>query len=213
MFEEKVLSVESLKDEDLIERIKNGEPELFRFIIKRYNQKLYRIARSYGFVDDVCEDMLQQTYINAYSKLNQFEGRSLFSTWLIRILINECLMYKRQNHNNIFKEDVTSPSDIHQNPEAIFMEKETTKFLEAAISSLPENYRTVFIMRELEGMNTSEVAEILNISNVNVKIRLHRAKQFLLKYLTVNFSKEDIYPFGNERCDRVTENVMTVVIK
>ncbi|MDO8549396.1 MAG: sigma-70 family RNA polymerase sigma factor, partial [Ignavibacteria bacterium] len=172
---------------------------------------LYRIARSYGIEDDVCEDMLQQTYINVYSKLNQFEGRSLFSTWLIRILINECLMYKRQNHKFIIKEDVTSPSDLHQNPESIFMEKETSKYLESAISSLPENYSTVFVMRELEGMNTNEVAEILNISNVNVKIRLHRAKQFLLKYLTANLSKEDIYPFGNERCDRVTENVMTIL--
>jgi len=66
-------------------------------------------------------------------------------------------------------------------------------------------------MRELEGMNTNEVADILNISKVNVKIRLHRAKQFLLKYLTVNLSKEDIYPFGNERCDRVTEDVMAIL--
>jgi RNA polymerase sigma-70 factor (ECF subfamily) len=157
--------------------------------------------------------MLQQTYINAYSKLHQFEGKSLFSTWLIRILINECLMFKRQNHIKNFKEDVTSSLDNHQNPESIFMEKETSKFLETAISSLPENYSSVFVMREIEGMNTNEVAEILNISNVNVKIRLHRAKQFLQKYIFSNLSKEDIYPFGNERCDKITENVMAIVIK
>ncbi len=213
MLSKEVLAAESSKDEELIQRIKSGEKELFRFIMKKYNQKLYRIARSYGMDDDICDDMLQQTYINAYSKLNQFEGRAGFSTWLVRILINECVMYKRQNSKRIFISDVTSPIPMHQNPETITMEKEASNILEKALSSLPENYRAVYVIREIEGMNTVETAECLGISKVNVKIRLHRAKQFLLKYLSENLSKEDIYPFGNERCDSVVENVMASLNK
>jgi RNA polymerase sigma-70 factor (ECF subfamily) len=217
MLKENIVSAENislLKEEDIIERIKNGESDLFRFIMRRYNQRLYRIARSYGIDDDTCEDMLQQSYINAFEKLYQFSGKSKFSTWLIRILINEYLMHKRKTGIRRFvTDDVTSLLIMHQNPETSFMEKESSNILQSAIEELPEKYRIVYMMREVEELSINETAESLGITKINVKVRLHRAKLLMQKYLTKNLSKEDIYPFGNERCDRVIEKVMAYLGK
>jgi RNA polymerase sigma-70 factor (ECF subfamily) len=123
-------------------------------------------------------------------------------------------MHKRKmNIKNFETDDVTSLIIMHQNPETNFMEKESANILESAIGKLPEIYRTVYIMREVEGLSVSETSECLRITNVNVKIRLHRAKLLLQKYLTEKLSKEDIYPFGNERCDRIVENVTAYILK
>ncbi len=205
---------EILSDEELINRIKNGEYELFGTIMKNYNQRMYRTAVAFGISDDDAEDMIQQTYIAAFENLNKFQGKAKISTWLIRILINECLMYKRKlkssnSRNQIARDSflVTSFAGKHQTPETDYMEKETIDILNSTINQLPEKYRTVYVMREVEEMSIKETAECLGISEMNVKVRLFRSKS-LLKDSLKKYNLKEAFPFGNERCNRIVDNVM-----
>jgi RNA polymerase sigma factor (sigma-70 family) len=207
--------LEDKSDETVINEIKNGNTDLFRVIIKRYNQRLYRIAVSFNIDDDNCDDILQQTYICAYEKLHQFKGEAKFSTWLTKILINECLMLKRSNKSIMRKkaalENVTSSFAEHQTPEDDFMRSELNKTLENAIRDLPEKYRQVFILREVEGLNVKETADVLGITETNVKIRAHRGKALLQRKLSQNFNYNEVFTFGNKRCDNIADNVMNLI--
>jgi len=210
------IKMTELTDEDIISEVKKGNSRYFAEIVKRYNQKLYRIAISYGVYDDDCEEVLQQAYISAYEKINQFRGDAKFSTWLIRILINECLQLKRkkQGYKNVSDEDlVTIPSGNHLNPENRYMEKERKEILEKAIQRLPEKYKSVYMLKEVEGMRIEETSEALSISKVNVKVRLHRAKSMLKKFILESADVSTLFTFGNERCDRVSDSVMNYIIK
>jgi RNA polymerase sigma-70 factor (ECF subfamily) len=201
-------------DMDIINEIKNGKKEYYREIVRRYNQRLYRIAISYGVKDDDVEEVIQLAYIAAYEKLNQFRGEAKFSTWLIKILINECLMLKRKQKRfeKIYEYDnVTLVSDNHQNPEEKYMEAEKKEIIEKAVKKLPEKYRTVFVLKEVEGMSIEETAESLNISKVNVKVRLHRARTMLKDYIKGDANLSSLFTFGNERCDNITERVMDYI--
>ena len=143
--------IKNLTDEEIINEVKNGNVEYFSEIVRRYNQRLYRTAISYGVYDDDCEEVIQQAYVSAYEKLNQFRGEARFSTWLVRILINECLMMKRKEkkvRNLLNEANVTISSGDHLNPEREYMEKERKEILETTIKKLPEKYRTVYILKE-----------------------------------------------------------------
>ena len=205
-----------LSDEEIIEEIKSGKKEYFAEITKRYNQQLYRIAIGYGISDDDCEEVLQISYIAAFEKLNQFRYESKFSTWLIRILINECLLIKKKQKRIIRineKEIVTIPAGNHLIPIEVFMTKERKKVIEDAIKKLPEKYKSIFILKEIEGMSIEQAAELLSISEVNVKVRLHRARKMLKNIISNISDLSDLLTFGNERCDRVTDTVMEFVRK
>jgi len=204
----------TLTDEEIIAEVKSGNSEYFGEIVKRYNQRMYRIAVSYGIDDDDCEDVIQLAYIAAYEKLNQFRGEARFSTWLIRILINECLMIKRKQKKILEiteRENVTISSGNHLNPESEYMDKERKEILEAAINKLPEKYKRVYILKEIEGMSIEEVSDALTLSKVNVKVRLHRARLMLQDILQGITEVSTLYTFGNERCDRVTYAVMSYI--
>ena len=207
--------VDNISDEAIVNEIKNGDTGLFRIIMKRYNQKLYRIAVSFDIDDDDCDDILQQTYIHAYEKLYQFKGEAKFSTWLTKILINECLMLKRshksRNRKNTVFESVTSYFTEHQTPEDDFMKSELKNILENAIKDLPDKYRQVFVLREVEGFNVKETSDILAITETNVKIRLLRGKALLRKKLLQSFNYDEVFTFGNERCDNLADNVMNLI--
>jgi RNA polymerase sigma-70 factor (ECF subfamily) len=205
-----------LSDEKVINEIKAGNKEYFSQIIKRYNQRLYRIAISYGMSDDDCDEVLQSTYIAAYEKLSGFRSEAKFSTWLIRILINECLMLKRKQKKTVrISEEklVTIPAGDHLNPQKMFMTKERKEILENAIKQLPEKYKTVYILKEIEGMNIAEAAETLAISEVNVKVRLHRARTLLKDIISGISDLSNLFTFGNERCDRINNVVMNYIRK
>ncbi len=219
MNKEKTQAVAELEDDQLVKRIKQGEIQLFRTIIKKYNQRLYRIAVSYGINDMDCDDLIQKTYVGAFQKLDQFEGRAKFSTWLTKILINECLMFKRNQKTkrkifaNFAQENlVTISYGAHQNPERLVVNKEMNEILEIAIKKLPDKLRSVYIMKEIENMSVKEIAESLSISIVNVKVRLHRAKSMLKDRLTEIINPATLFSFGNERCDDLTDNVMKKII-
>lgn len=212
--DQKNISLKQISDEEIIIEIKNGNIEAYSEIVRRYNQRLYRIAVSYGVTDDDAEEVIQLAYISAYEKLSQFRGEAKFSTWLIKILINECLMLKRQQKRIVKIEesdDVTFSGDNHQNPEENYMNIERKEMLEEAVKRLPEKYRTVFIFKEIEGMSIEEISDSLGISKVNVKVRLHRAKSMLKEDIKGILHFSSLFTFGNERCDNMTENVMDYI--
>jgi RNA polymerase sigma-70 factor (ECF subfamily) len=205
-----------MKEEELLEKIKNGEKDLYGIIIQKYNQRLYRIARSIVKNENELEDILQDTYLKAYMNLPQFRNESQFSTWLVRILINNAnaTVLKAKRFNSVIPEEINNPSDIGESPDFNMTNKELKQILEKAIDNLPENLRSVYIMREVENLSVSETSQCLGISEENVKTRLHRAKA-ILKDELYKKSKEDIelFRFGNQRCEKVTLAVMLQIGK
>lgn len=209
-------NISQLSDEEIVEEIKSGNKNYFSEIIKRYNQRLYRIAIGYGISDDDCEEVLQISYIAAFEKLGQFRNEARFSTWLIRILINECLMLKRKQKkvSRLDEEEiVTIPAGNHLNPQEVLMTKERKDIIEKAIKRLPEKYKTVYILKEIEGMSIEQAAESLTISKVNAKVRLHRARTMLKNIIGGVTDLSNLLTFGNERCDKVTDRVMGFIRK
>jgi RNA polymerase sigma factor (sigma-70 family) len=199
-------------DEELIKRIINGESHLYENIIRKYNQRMYRICMSIIKDSNEAEEIMQIAYIKAYENLRNFHFRSGFSTWLIRILINESLKQKqqRQKIRNLDGLEIKETSNS-TSPIQIIMNKELQNILDQVLNQLPEKYRLVFIMREIENMSIFETMDSLNISESNVKVRLNRAKEMLRNSLTTYYKTEDIYSFHLSRCDKIVFNVMTYI--
>ena len=163
---------------------------------------------------------MQETYIDAYRNLSQFENRSNFKTWLIRIMLNNCYR-KKQKHsfkNEIMKEEhhensipLFAGNDNHTNRH--IHKRELNAIIEKALLELPEDYRIVFSLREINGLNVSEAAHLLNISEANVKTRLSRAKSMLQNHLTSSYSPADLYEFNLVYCDAMVNRVMNIINK
>jgi RNA polymerase sigma factor (sigma-70 family) len=203
----------TLPDSVLVTRILSGEKHLYEIIVKKYNKRLYRVSMAILHDDDEAEDMMQIAYIKAYENLHRFEGRSNFSTWLTRIAINESLMRLRKRNKNVQFDNAISELQIdNRHPMSAVINTELKTILEKAIAALPEKYRIVFMLREIEGMNVEETTECLAISEANVKVRLNRAKEMLRESLTDYVQAEDIYSFHLTRCDRVRQNVMESIM-
>ena len=209
---------DTISDHEIITRILQGEKNLYAVIVRRYNQRLYRIALSIINDDAEVEDIMQVAYINAWENLEKFAFKASFSTWLTRILINESLLRLKKRGKSINMNDDKMDKEIYQQhtkevqtPVVKMINTELKLALEDAIRQLPEKYRTVFIMREIEDMNVAETQACLDISGVNVKVRLNRAKALLRESLSAFYKKEDILHFHLSRCDRVIEKVMSKV--
>lgn len=202
-------------DEEVIRRVLDGETALYEVIMRRHNQRLYRVARAILRDAEEAEDVMQDAYVRAYLHLNQFAGDARFSTWLTRIAIHEALARSRKK-----RRDVPMPvdSDDRQqefpssdpSPETRASESEARTLLESAIEALPEQYRAVFVLREIEGLNTAETAECLDIHEDNVKIRLHRSRRLLRQdlYTRAGIASSTAFQFLGERCDRVVRRVL-----
>jgi RNA polymerase sigma-70 factor (ECF subfamily) len=189
-------------------------------LVRRYNQRLYRVAVSVIDDEAEAEDAMQVAYIKAFENLKKFEYKSAFSTWLTRILINECLLRTKKRNQSLSMNDDMIENELQrrfarnpQTPLTSVVNSELKKVLENAICQLPEKYKTVFVMRELENMSVAETRECLNISEVNVKVRLNRAKAMLRSSITSLYQKEDLLDFHLTRCNRMTENVMREIEK
>ncbi|WP_188315979.1 RNA polymerase sigma factor [Chitinophaga agrisoli] len=194
-------------DEQLLARILGGEKKLFEVIIRRYNQRLYRVGMSILGNDTEAEDAMQTAYISAYEHLAQFEGRSSLATWLTRIMINQC--HQQQRKTRPVNSNV-EPSDNFvnmQTPAHVLANKELSAVLEQAITRLPEKYRLVFVLREMEDMSVRETSAALNIEETNVKVRLNRAKTMLRENLN-SYMKDHVFSFHLSRCDKVVQHVM-----
>lgn len=215
----KIIGIDQkIGEETLIQRILDGEKELYEILVRRNNQKLYRVIRAYLNDESEIEDVMQNSYIKAYINLHQFNQQAQFSTWLIRIAINESLAeLKKKNkivYLNSFNQNKGSefilelPDHKQLNPQEKMAQKEAKQLLENAIDQLELKYRTVYIMKELEEMSLNEIAKTLDLSLANVKIRLHRSKALLKEILFKLSNTKDIFEFGLNRCDRITEHVM-----
>ena len=206
-----------LEEKELIRRILVGEKELYEILVKRNNQKLYRIVRSYLMDEAEIEDIMQDTYVKAFTKLYLFKMESQFSTWLIRIGINESLarlkdkgrIYELKTPSGHLSTTILEIPDSRQlNPQEKMIRSEAKQLLENAIDSLDTKYRTVYVMKEVEEMSLKEIAIALDLTVANVKVRLHRSKDMLKEKLYQVVNDKQVFEFGFSRCDRITENVM-----
>ena len=212
------IKTEPLSDEEVVRRVLAGETALFEIIMRRYNQRLYRTARAILRDDGEAEDVMQDAYVRAYEHLSQFAGRSQFSTWLTRIAIHEALGRVRrrkrvEQFGTIESDDVNSEVNVPAtslNPEQQTSVSELGKALEDAILAIPEQYRLVLVMRDVEQLSTSDTAAALELSEENVKVRLHRARAMVRKQLFAQAGTEAPRAFGfmGERCDRVVARVL-----
>jgi RNA polymerase sigma factor (sigma-70 family) len=207
-------TIDSISDHDLILEILNGNKKKYEILIRKYNRQLYRVAKGILWSEEGIEDVMQEAYIKAYKKLRDFEMRSSFNTWITRILINECLMRKRAGKNKIHL-SIDDPSQHHQthinnlNPEKKVINKELKTLLESAIERLPEKYRIVFIMREIENISVTDTTQALQITETNVKARLSRAKEMLRTTLTSSYPVSELLDFNLVRCERIVQNVLS----
>ncbi|MBC5774971.1 RNA polymerase sigma factor [Pontibacter sp. KCTC 32443] len=204
-----------LPDAEVITKVLAGEKELYELLMRRHNQKLYRVIRSYLKNEREVEDAMQDTYLKAYEKLYQFRQDSQFSTWLIRIGINAALgklrKYKQlaEAPSDLIDYDVLPSSEtLPMDPENIIIRNEAKLLLEKAIDAIPEKYRIVYTLRELEDLSVQEVMNCLELSESNVKIRLHRAKALLKDNLYKLTQDKQVFEFGNKRCDALVHQVL-----
>lgn len=207
--------MQQYSDLEIIQKINDGDVKLFEILIRRYNPFLYKIGRTYRYNHQDTEDLMQDAYVNTFFSLKKFEHRSSFKTWITRIMLNLC--YQRK-HKLSFKNEITGDdiqnekSNImfHQstNNEKITVNKELGRVLENAIHQIPEDYRIVFSLRELNGLSVAETAEALDISESNVKVRLNRAKTMLQKEIKKMYSPEEIFEFNLIYCNGMVDRVM-----
>lgn len=209
-----------ISDEELVERVLRGELAWFELLMRRYNQRLYRVTRAIVGSDAEAEDVTQDAYVRAYSHLGQFEGRSRFATWLTKIAVYEARERARKARRFTPLEEVDSVNENRRlsilrsprgdDPENSTAARELGVVLRAAVDELPEPLREVFILREVEGLSTAEAAECLEISVANVKVRLHRARAALQSDVDrrLGAAARSLYSFDGERCDRLVHGVL-----
>ncbi len=211
-----VANFANVPDEELVARILGGDTVLFEIIMRRYNQLLYRMARSILRNDAEAEDVMQDAYVRAYEHLNQFAGRSEFKTWLTRIAIHEALARVRRHKR--FEVPGRDPEEgdgmerfasPQRSPEREVADTELRSLLEQSILQLPDAYRSVYMLRDVEQMSIEEVCGILDLSESTVKVRLHRARRALRKMIFSRTGAQVLSAFAFEapRCDRVVAAV------
>jgi RNA polymerase sigma-70 factor, ECF subfamily len=217
------IAYNTLSDEQLVELARRGEPGGFRVIMQRHNRRLYRVARGILGDDSEAEDVVQETYVRAFENIAEFRGESSLTTWLTRIAINEALGRKRKRRPTV---DLSNLDLIDEqgearvlifpgtgpgaDPETDASCAEVRRLLERAVDDLPEAFRLVFVMREIEQMSVEETALQLEILPETVKTRLHRARRLLRDALKEKLGSivQDAYAFDGERCERMTEAVL-----
>ncbi|MFL5274029.1 MAG: RNA polymerase sigma factor [Anaeromyxobacteraceae bacterium] len=204
-----------LPDAEVVRRVIAGEPALFEVLMRRYNQRVYRSVRSLLRDERECEDAMQQAWLSAYSHLAQFQGASAFSTWLTRIALNEALARLRQRSRLTSMEQLPKDEEDDMrtpahDPERRASDRELGRMVELAVDELPDLYRSVFMLREVEGLSTAEAATCLGVSDDVVKVRLHRARLALRDalYARAGSAAQDAYTFLGWRCDDMVAKVL-----
>jgi RNA polymerase sigma-70 factor (ECF subfamily) len=205
-------------DFEIVEKIIEGDTKLYEILIRRHNPSLYKIGRAYQYNHQDTEDLMQETYISAFYSLPKFENRSSFKTWLIRIMLNNCFQKKQKFSfkNETPVENIQSEKNnpMFQQPvstEKTIVTKELGHVLENALTKIPEDYRMVFTLRELNGLSIIETTEALNISESNAKVRLSRAKKMLRSEIEKMYSPDDIFEFNLVYCDAMVTKVMNKI--
>lgn len=215
-----MLSIDERNDGDLIRAARANEPGAFRSIMRRHNQRLFRIARGVVRDDSVAEDVVQEAYMRAFQHLESFREESSLSTWLHRIVLNEALGRLRKSAS---RREIPLPADgagaeilqfpqgaTSDDPEKAMAQRQILRLVEEATDELPDSFRLVFIARVIEGMSVEETAELLDIKPETVRTRLHRARDLLRRQLDRRIGPVllDAFPFAGWRCERLTDAVM-----
>jgi RNA polymerase sigma-70 factor (ECF subfamily) len=216
-----MLQTENLTDSQIIQKICNGDVELFKILIRRANPLLYKTGRSYGYNHQDTQDLMQDAFIDAYLNLSKFENRSAFTTWMVKIMLNKCFQKtKKFSFKNESSEDILYDwsMPIYQDNKSsdannIIMNRELNRIIEDAIMRIPLHYRLVFLCREINGLSVLETAEALSLSEANVKVRLNRAKAMMQKEIEKSYSKEDIFEFNLLYCDIMVNRVIAQIEK
>ena len=217
-----MIAYQQLSEVEIIESIINGDIPLFEVLIRRYNPYLYKVGRSYGYIHQDVEDLMQETFIHAFENLPKLQNPMYFKTWLIRIMLNECYRksYKAAARKEIMVDAFVCEKSTHMfsengndDTEKTVGNRELSSVIENAIQHIPMDYRLVFSLRELNGMSVHDTAIALNLTEVNVKVRLNRAKAMLRKEVEKMYSAEEIFEFNLIYCDKIVERVMERIRK
>ncbi len=219
-------AAEKLDDEKLVQRARERDEAAVRAITQRYNRRLFRVARSILRDDAEAEDVVQETYVRAFTGLEHFRGDAAFGTWITRIAMNEALgrLRKRRptvdwetyGENRTQAEIINFPISVASNdPERIMAQAEIRAVLEHAIDELPDAFRAVFVARIVEGMSIEETADLFGLRAETVKTRLHRARNLLRDALDKQLGPAltSTFPFDGRRCERMTEQVVSRLCK
>jgi RNA polymerase sigma-70 factor (ECF subfamily) len=208
---------EGWSDDQVVSRVLAGDTALYELLMRRYNERLYRVTRAILRNDADAEDVMQLAHMSAYQHLADFEGRAKFSTWLTRIAMHEALA--RSGRRQLFQPLENSDQSLTRgifplasngpSPEERAYSGEVDNLLEKAILGLHEDYRLVLILRDVQEMSTEETAECLNLSQENVKVRLHRAHAALRKdlYARTGATSVQSFHFHASRCNRIVKSV------
>jgi RNA polymerase sigma factor (sigma-70 family) len=212
--------IQTEPDEVIIRQILGGNIAVFEILIRRYNAVLYKIARSYGFNHQDAQDLMQDTHVAAYSALAQFEGRSSYKTWISTIMVNKCSYklkygyFKNETPADIMNDENSQPMNSYPNDsltEQMVNNRELAIIIEKSLEQIPVIYKTVFVLREVEGFSVAESAAMLQITEVNVKVRLNRAKALLQKQIEQFYSHHELYSFNLIYCDAMVERVFSKI--
>lgn len=213
----------AMADVDLVAAMQSGAREAYGVVIQRHNQRLYRVARGILGDESEAEDVVQDAYVKAFSNLPGFRGQASLGTWLTRIVINQAIDRRRQRRratsldalDGTQPETQTSvvalhPSLLASNPEQDSARLQIRRLIEQAVDRLPEAFRIVFVMRDIEEMSIDETADYLDIPAATVKTRLHRARRLLRGELEDSLASAlaGSFPFAGARCAQMTEAVL-----
>lgn len=214
---------ENLPDGELAQRIAAGDLDALQILMRRYNQTLYRTARSILRDDAEAEDAVQESYLLAYRAMDKFRGDAKLATWLVRIVVNESIARMRKRKRRAEVIELSGDSARHgedtevnmnevspEQPEQAALRMEARRLLEAKIDQLPDAFRTVFVLRALEEMSVEEAAVCLGIPEATVRTRYFRARSLLREALAqeIDFSFESAFSFAGDRCDRIVAGVL-----
>lgn len=207
---------ENFTDVEAVDGVISGNREMFEVIVRRYNRQLYRVGMAYLRNHAQAEDAMQNTYLKAFVKLGQFDGAAAFSTWLTRIMINECLMLirsqKRFSPETIELNHVASDHESFAPPARdLINTKEMKTLLEQCIKDLPQAHRTVYVLREVQQLSIADTAACLGMSTANVKVSLHRAKEGLKAKILKTAAGVELFEYSATYCDPMTKRVMAAV--
>ena len=214
----------ALSDSEIVSRVRAGDRAQFEILMRRHNQRVYRAARAIVKDEAEVEDVMQQAYVNAFTHLHQFEERSQFSTWLTRIAVNEAIARRQKMRlaasitgdadegRGDFMATITSPQPT---PEHHAYAQELHRVLEEAVDGLPEAYRAVLMLRDVEGLSTAETAEGLGLGEEAVKTRLHRPRAMARRTVSLRLgaSATGAFQFQAPRCDRVVAAVLARILR
>jgi len=215
-----------LSDAALAQEIISGHQDAFVLLMRRHNRALFRTARSVLKDDAEAEDVLQDAYLQAYRSMDKFRGDAKLSTWLTRIVVNEAIARRRKTSRraeiihldgDIEPENQGSQMAVEdhktERPEESMVRADTRRLLEQKIDELPETFRTVFVLRELEEMTVEEVSAALSIPEATVRTRHFRARSMLRESLSreIDFALEGAFGFAGERCDRIVNTVLNLL--